>query len=29
MRIVSWYDTMWGYSNRIMNLLTDIVKKEI
>ena len=28
-RVVSWYDNEWGYSNRVVDLLGDIVKKGI
>ncbi len=26
-KLVSWYDNEWGYSNRVVDLLTDVVKK--
>jgi len=26
-KLVSWYDNEWGYSNRVINLLFDVVKK--
>jgi glyceraldehyde 3-phosphate dehydrogenase len=26
-KLVSWYDNEWGYSNRVVDLLSDIVKK--
>ncbi|MFT3990344.1 MAG: type I glyceraldehyde-3-phosphate dehydrogenase [Luteolibacter sp.] len=26
-KLVSWYDNEWGYSNRVIDLLTDVVKK--
>jgi glyceraldehyde 3-phosphate dehydrogenase len=28
-KLVSWYDNEWGYSNRVIDLLTDVVKKGI
>jgi len=28
-KLVAWYDNEWGYSNRVIDLLTDIVKKGI
>ncbi len=28
-KLVSWYDNEWGYSNRVVDLLDDIVKKGI
>ncbi|MEM1085385.1 MAG: type I glyceraldehyde-3-phosphate dehydrogenase [Verrucomicrobiota bacterium] len=28
-KLVSWYDNEWGYSNRVIDLLDDIVKKGI
>jgi glyceraldehyde-3-phosphate dehydrogenase/erythrose-4-phosphate dehydrogenase len=28
-KVVSWYDNEWGYSNRVIDLLTDVVKKGI
>jgi len=27
-KIVSWYDNEWGYSNRVIDLLTFIAKKD-
>ena len=26
-KLVSWYDNEWGYSNRVVDLLSDVVKK--
>ena len=26
-KLVSWYDNEWGYSNRVIDLLNDVVKK--
>lgn len=26
-KLVSWYDNEWGYSNRVIDLLTDVAKK--
>jgi glyceraldehyde 3-phosphate dehydrogenase len=26
-KVVSWYDNEWGYSNRVVDLLTYMVKK--
>ncbi|MGJ8633363.1 MAG: type I glyceraldehyde-3-phosphate dehydrogenase [Luteolibacter sp.] len=28
-KLVSWYDNEWGYSNRVIDLLDDLVKKGI
>jgi glyceraldehyde 3-phosphate dehydrogenase len=28
-KLVSWYDNEWGYSNRVIDLLHDVVKKGI
>jgi len=28
-KLISWYDNEWGYSNRVIDLLTDVVKKGI
>jgi glyceraldehyde 3-phosphate dehydrogenase len=28
-KLVSWYDNEWGYSNRVIDLLADVVKKGI
>jgi glyceraldehyde 3-phosphate dehydrogenase len=28
-KLVSWYDNEWGYSNRVIDLLSDVVKKGI
>lgn len=28
-KLVSWYDNEWGYSNRVIDLLFDVVKKGI
>ena len=28
-KLVSWYDNEWGYSNRVIDLLDDVVKKGI
>jgi glyceraldehyde 3-phosphate dehydrogenase len=28
-KLVSWYDNEWGYSNRVIDLLNDVVKKGI
>ena len=28
-KVVAWYDSEWGYSNRVIDLLTDVVKKGI
>ncbi|MGB6219922.1 type I glyceraldehyde-3-phosphate dehydrogenase [Haloferula sp.] len=28
-KLVAWYDNEWGYSNRVIDLLNDIVKKGI
>ena len=28
-KLVSWYDNEWGYSNRVVELLGEIVKKGI
>jgi len=28
-KLVSWYDNEWGYSNRVVDLLHDIVKKGV
>jgi len=28
-KLISWYDNEWGYSNRVIGLLTDVVKKGI
>jgi glyceraldehyde 3-phosphate dehydrogenase len=28
-KLVAWYDNEWGYSNRVIDLLTDVVKKGI
>ncbi|MCF7730677.1 MAG: type I glyceraldehyde-3-phosphate dehydrogenase [Akkermansiaceae bacterium] len=28
-KLVAWYDNEWGYSNRVIDLLSDIVKKGI
>ena len=28
-KVVAWYDNEWGYSNRVIDLLTDVVKKGI
>ncbi len=28
-KLISWYDNEWGYSNRVIDLLTDIVKKGV
>jgi glyceraldehyde 3-phosphate dehydrogenase len=28
-KLVSWYDNEWGYSNRVIDLLNDMVKKGI
>jgi glyceraldehyde 3-phosphate dehydrogenase len=28
-KLVSWYDNEWGYSNRVIDLLMDVVKKGI
>jgi glyceraldehyde 3-phosphate dehydrogenase len=28
-KLISWYDNEWGYSNRVIDLLNDVVKKGI
>ena len=28
-KLISWYDNEWGYSNRVIDLLHDVVKKGI
>jgi glyceraldehyde 3-phosphate dehydrogenase len=28
-KLISWYDNEWGYSNRVIDLLSDVVKKGI
>ncbi len=28
-KLISWYDNEWGYSNRVIDLLDDVVKKGI
>jgi glyceraldehyde 3-phosphate dehydrogenase len=28
-KLVSWYDNEWGYSNRVIDLMNDIVEKGI
>ncbi|MFT4177245.1 MAG: type I glyceraldehyde-3-phosphate dehydrogenase [Luteolibacter sp.] len=28
-KLVSWYDNEWGYSNRVIDLLTDVAKKGV
>jgi len=28
-KLVSWYDNEWGYSNRVIDLLNDVVEKGI
>ena len=28
-KLVSWYDNEWGYSNRVIDLLDEVVKKGI
>ena len=27
-KVVSWYDNEWGYSNRVVDLLTVMAKKD-
>ena len=27
-KVLSWYDNEWGYSNRVLDLITFIAKKK-